>query len=153
MRVVKSSQSSYQSGVAKEGIVKSQFGHIQLHINPANLSFYSDLFTVLAWKVGAIENNTIDVADSNGTSLWFTPSPKQISNDYDGPGINHLAIHTATTADVDTVVSFLNERNIPALFGTPRHHPEYSGENHTYYQVMFESPDKILLEVVYIGPK
>jgi catechol-2,3-dioxygenase len=133
--------------------MKSQFGHIQLHINTANLEFYRDLFTLLGWKVSPSSDNTLDVIDSNNVSLWFTSAPKQHQNDYDGPGVNHLAIHTETIADVDTVVDFLNQRKIPTLFGTPQHHPEFSGVDHTYYQVMFESPDKILLEVVYIGRK
>ncbi len=37
---------------------------------------------------------------------------------------------------------------------TPRHRPEFSqGPDQTYYQVMFESPDRVLFEVVYTGPK
>jgi hypothetical protein len=39
------------------------------------------------------------------------------------------------------------------LFETPRHRPEFSSEDSTYYQIMFESPDRILLEFVYTGPK
>jgi hypothetical protein len=32
-----------------------------------------------------------------------------------------------------------------------RHRPEFAqGEDQTYYQVMFASPDRILLEVVYV---
>jgi hypothetical protein len=55
---------------------------------------------------------------------------------------------------VDTVAAFLRRKNVPALFGTPRHRPEFAeGEGQTYYQVMFTSPDHVLLEVVYIGPK
>jgi hypothetical protein len=48
----------------------------------------------------------------------------------------------------------LRERGVGLLFGTPQHRPEFAqGEDQTYYQVMFESPDRILLEVVYTGPK
>ena len=58
------------------------------------------------------------------------------------------------TDDVDEAVTFLLAKNIPALFDTPRHRPEFSiGPDDTYYQVMFETPDKILIEIVYIGPK
>lgn len=40
------------------------------------------------------------------------------------------------------------------LFGTPQHRPDFAADDaHTYYQVMFASPDRILLEVVYTGPK
>jgi hypothetical protein len=51
-------------------------------------------------------------------------------------------------------VTYLKQHGIKALFETPRHRPEFSGsEAETYYQVMFESPDRILFEVVYTGPK
>jgi hypothetical protein len=48
---------------------------------------------------------------------------------------------------------WLKESGIPHLFETPRHRPEFSEGDNTYYQVMFESPDRILFEVVYTGPK
>jgi hypothetical protein len=48
----------------------------------------------------------------------------------------------------------LQQHGIQALFDTPRHRPEFcSSPDNTYYQVMFESPDRILFEVVYTGPK
>jgi hypothetical protein len=57
-------------------------------------------------------------------------------------------------ADVDQVAAYLGERGVAALFETPRHRPEFSGDaSQTYYQVMFETPDRILVEVVYTGPK
>ena len=57
-------------------------------------------------------------------------------------------------ADVDATCAYLAEQGVPLLFDTPRHRPEFSGdEASTYYQVMFETPDRLLLEVVYIGPK
>jgi predicted lactoylglutathione lyase len=55
--------------------------------------------------------------------------------------------------EVDQMVAYLRERNIAPLFETPRHRPEFSQDaEHTYYQVMFESPDRILFEIVYMGP-
>ena len=42
----------------------------------------------------------------------------------------------------------------PLVEITPRHRPEFSASEHdTYYQIMFESPDRVLFEVVYEGPK
>jgi catechol 2,3-dioxygenase-like lactoylglutathione lyase family enzyme len=70
------------------------------------------------------------------------------------PGLNHLGIAAESIADVDATVRYLEDRGIPALFETPRHRPDFSqDEKSTYYQVMFESPDRILFEVVYTGPK
>ncbi|MFN3335240.1 MAG: VOC family protein, partial [Caldilinea sp.] len=72
----------------------------------------------------------------------------------DGPGMNHLAFTAASIADVDEAVGWLRAHDVAALFDTPRHRPEFArDEQSTYYQVMFETPDRILLEIVYIGPK
>jgi predicted lactoylglutathione lyase len=57
-------------------------------------------------------------------------------------------------AAVDEMVNYLRKKGIPPLFNTPRHRPEFADSpNDTYYQVMFETPDRILFEVVYIGSK
>jgi catechol 2,3-dioxygenase-like lactoylglutathione lyase family enzyme len=85
---------------------------------------------------------------------WFVGEAKAVSNDYDGPGLNHLAIGTATQADVDAMADYLRQQRVELLFETPRHRAEFTeGDDQTYYQVMFESPDRILFEVVYTGPK
>ena len=49
---------------------------------------------------------------------------------------------------------FSRRAALRTLFETPRHRPDFAhGEDTTYYQVMFESPDRILFEIVYTGPK
>ena len=134
--------------------MQSKLGHLQFGIDGKNRAFYRDLFTCLGWKIMYDVDDMLAVVDSNHVSLWFTNATKQAANDYDGPGLNHLAIHTVTQADVDQAAAFLSEHGITHLFETPRHRPEFSQEpNSTYYQVMFETPDHILGEVVYIGPK
>jgi catechol 2,3-dioxygenase-like lactoylglutathione lyase family enzyme len=116
--------------------------------------FYKELFSFLGWSDLYSDENTLGVGDKNGTSLWFATPLKQSSNDYDGLGVNHLAISVEKQEDVDQVVTYLKEKAVTALFDTPRHRPEFCGDSkETYYQVMFESPDKILFEVVYTGPK
>jgi hypothetical protein len=85
-------------------------------------------------------------------SLWFFGGAKEVDNDYDGPGMNHVGLLVQSQGEVDQMVEYLSERNIAPLFETPRHRPEFSmNSEHTYYQVMFESPDRILFEVVYMG--
>ena len=66
-----------------------------------------------------------------------------------------IALDEATTqADVDATVGYLEKQGVAALFETPRHRPDFAtSETDTYYQVMFESPDGVLFEVVYTGPK
>ncbi len=89
----------------------------------------------------------------NGASLWFSEPIKPLDNDYDGKGMNHVGISVGAQSDVDSACTFLQERSVPALFGTPRHRPDFSSEPDTYYQVMFESPDRVLFEIVYTGLK
>lgn len=134
--------------------MKSKLGHLQVNINPKNLLFYKELFSFLDWSVLYSDENMLGVGDKNGSSLWFASPLKQASNDYDGFGMNHLAIAVEKQTEVDQTAAYLEEKTITTLFDTPRHRPEFCGDpKETYYQVMFESPDRILFEVVYTGPK
>lgn len=133
--------------------MKSSVGHIQININPQNLPFYKDLLTFLGWSVWYEDPCMLGVGTDQGTSLWFAGQTKTVANDYDSIGMNHLGIAVPVKGDVDEVVNYLNERGVKALFDTPRHRPDFcSGPENTYYQVMFESPDRVLFEVVYTGP-
>ena len=132
----------------------SFLGHLQINIDQKQIGFYKDFFSFLNWKFIYEDENAIGVLDKNGSSVWFIPAMNEVKNDYDGVGMNHLAIGVSTPAEVDQAAAWLTEHEIPALFETPRHRPDFSdSEDETYYQVMFESPDKVLLEVVYYGPK
>lgn len=134
--------------------MQTHLAHIQFNIRPANVPFYRDLLAFLGWQTIYDDEGMLGVAGQHGDSLWFLGQAKEVDNDYDGPGMNHLGIGAASQADVDAVAAYLGERGVAALFETPRHRPEFSGsEEQTYYQVMFESPDRILFEVVYTGPK
>jgi catechol 2,3-dioxygenase-like lactoylglutathione lyase family enzyme len=133
--------------------VESKLAHIQVNVAAANLPFYRDLMGFLGWQT-LYEDEGMFGVGSGESSLWFIGAASDAKNDYDGAGMNHLGIGVARQEDVDTVVGYLRERGVPALFETPRHRPEFSqDETSTYYQVMFESPDRVLFEVVYTGPK
>jgi len=135
-------------------MIETKFGHIQFNVAQCNLPFYKDLFAFLGWGVLEDDPVMLGVGSTVFNSLWFFGSIKDRANDYDGPGMNHLALQAPTQSAVDQAVEYLREHNIPPLFETPRHRPEFAmDENHTYYQVMFESPARILFEVVYMGPK
>lgn len=134
--------------------MQSKLAHLQLNVQPDNITFYKDLFTCLGWTTITEAEGFLGMTDTNGTSLWFIGQVKGVEYDYDGPGVNHLGIGVSAQADVDTVVKYLTERGVARLFDTPRHRPDFAGDgDQTYYQVMFETPDRILLEVVYTGPK
>ena len=133
--------------------MKSHAGHFQINVNPVNLPFYKDLMNFLGWKMVYEDPTTYGVEDELGVSLWYTNPLKEGGTDYDRCGMNHVGISVPAQADVDAAVAYLKEHGIPALFDTPRHRPEFAmNEEYTYYQVMFESPDHILFEIVYMGP-
>jgi len=135
-------------------MITSTVGHLQFNIDPKNLPFYKELFSFLGWKVLCDEEQMLGIEDEHKTSLWFAGPAKNVKNDYDGPGENHIGISVPNQSDVDEAVSYLKAHTVEALFETPRHRPEFCGsEDATYYQVMFESPDRLLFEVVYTGPK
>ena len=128
--------------------------HIQLNVSAANLAFYKDLFGFLGWQTIAEDDDSLGVSGKHGETLWFIGEVKDVANDYDGPGMNHLGIGAESQADVDTVAAHLTGKGVDLLFETPRHRPDFvESEGETYYQIMFETPDRILLEVVYTGPK
>ena len=135
--------------------MQTKLKHLELHIAQANLPFYRDLFDFLGWKTIYANDEMLGTGDANESSLWFVAHVKEgVANDYDGPGVNHIAVGAESIADVDSTVTYLQDRGVPALFETPRHRPEFTQDTAaTYYQVMFESPDRVLFEVVYTGPK
>lgn len=126
-------------------------GHLLFMVDPANFSFYRDLLAFLGWQ--AIWQDEQVLGMGSGTaSIWFSAATSSHTNDHDAHGLNHLALSPSSQADVDATVAYLGEHGVAPLFETPRHRPEWAGEGSTYYQVMFESPDRILFEVVYTGP-
>jgi catechol 2,3-dioxygenase-like lactoylglutathione lyase family enzyme len=133
--------------------MESNLGHLVFGVNPANLPFYKDLFTFMGWSVYYDSPEMLGLAGKNDVSIWFGKATKEVRNDYDGPGLNHIAISTARQTDVDATEKYLAAKGVTMLFETPRHRPDFSSDPNTYYQIMFESPDRILFEVVYTGPK
>lgn len=134
--------------------MQSQLGHLQINIKRENLDFYKKLLAFLEWNVMYSTDDFIGAADKNGASVWFMGFANEAQNDYDGVGMNHLAFGVTAQKDVDATVHYLQEQGVALLFDTPRHRPDFAqSPGHTYYQVMFESPDRILMEVVYIGVK
>ena len=132
----------------------SSIGHLQFNVQPENLAYYRDLLSFLGWQVLYDVEGMVGMGGPHDSSLWFAGQCKPVANDYDGPGLNHLglAFPTRLTSTLPSITCAA--RGVALLFDTPRHRPEFSGgDDHTYYQVMFETPDRLLLEIVYIGPK
>ena len=134
--------------------MQTSLAHLQVNIRPESLPFYRDLFAFLGWNTLYEADGMLGTGGENGASLWFVTESNNAPNDYDGPGVNHIGISATSIADVDATAAYLTDKGVAALFETPRHRPEFSSsESETYYQVMFESPDKVLFEVVYTGPR
>lgn len=134
--------------------MRSYIGHIVLKVDIQHLVFYKSFFQFMGWSLYFENKDKLAVMDGNGTRVWFEKPSKEASNDYDGVGMNHLAIQVDSQADVDAAAEFLKTEKIDLLYETPKHRPDFCAEpGHTYYQVMFETPDELLFEVVYKGPK
>lgn len=135
-------------------VIKTNVSHIEFNIDQRNMPFYRDLMAFLGWSVWVDEPELLIVGNAQNLSLGFNCPAKDHANDYNGPGLNHLGLAVEAQSDVDEMVAYLKIRGIAPLFETPRHRPELAdGPGDTYYQVMFETPDRILLEVVYTGTK
>lgn len=110
--------------------------------------------TFMGWNIIFEGDGVVGYTAGGENSLWFLRSKHKKQNNYDNIGVNHISIRVERKKDVDDIVDFLRNKNVEMLFETPKHRPEFAAnENETYYQIMFESPDKILFEVVYIGKK
>lgn len=134
--------------------MKSSFGHIIFNIAPSSQSFYKELMEFLGWTVIYGDEHMIGFGNAQNGSLWFMSVSDKKPVNYDDLGENHIGINVETQKDVDEAVDFLKRHNVAPLFDTPRHRKEFAtSDTNTYYQVMFETPDKILFEVLYSGPK
>lgn len=127
-------------------------GHLVYLINDFsnNVQYYQQLFEYLGFET-IMSNDIFHAVKAGGLSLWFMAATEPSKNHRDANGLNHLGLHMDSIEDVDQFVhEFLTPRNIPALFETPRHRPDFAGTTGTYYQVMFELPGDILFEIVHV---
>lgn len=134
--------------------MNSHLYHLQLNIDfEKNSLFYKEFMEKLGWKI-IFEDDGMMGYKSSSADVWFIDADIKEEVNYDAKGMNHLAVKVDKQNDVDEITEFLKKYNIQTLFGTPKHRSEFVQKNEeTYYQIMFETPDKILIEIVYIGPK
>ena len=133
--------------------MEANLDHLQVNVRAENMDFYKEFVAFLGWNTILEMEGYFGAGGANGGSLWFVADVKDAPSDYDAPGLNHVGISVSKQNDVDAVIGWLKERGIEGLFETPRHREVPGKDGHTYYQVMFESPDGALFEVLYIGPK
>lgn len=135
--------------------MKTSLYHLQLNADlKANKDFYTSLFKLIDWEVIFEDPNLVGFKSENEVSVWLVHTDSKHHQNYDHLGLNHIALQVDELTDVDRIQKHLEERDITMLFGTPKHRPEFAtSPEDTYYQIMFETPDRILFEVVYIGKK
>lgn len=134
--------------------MKSHLCHVQLNINFANAQFYKDLLEFMGWENIADFPNLLGYKSHELGSIWLAHAQVQEQTNHDAIGMNHLGLRAYSVGDVDKAKEFLAEKGTQMLFDTPRHRPEFcSDPDETYYQIMFYSPDNLLLEVLYMGDK
>lgn len=135
--------------------MKSHFYHIQVNVDFAKSNeFYKELMKLLGWEEIYADETMAGYKSGKIGDLWFIDAQKKEQTDYDKLGVNHFAIRVEKQSDVDEVVEFIKSKEVEPLFETPRHRPDFaSSEDETYYQVIFETPDRVQVEIVYIGAK
>jgi catechol 2,3-dioxygenase-like lactoylglutathione lyase family enzyme len=135
--------------------MKTNFSHIQVNIDfEKNHGFYKEFMTFLGWNVVFETNGIIGFTSGQNGDIWFIDSKKKETMDYDMIGVNHIGIKVDTQDNLDKCIIFLKSKGINGLFDTPRHRPEFVQKpDETYYQIIFETPDKAQFELVYVGKK
>ena len=135
--------------------MNSHLYHVQINIDHSNVDFYKNLLKFMGWEVIFEKpNSVIGFKSHTSGDLWFVQADHLETTDYDAKGMNHISLRVDIQEDINALKDFLESKGTKMLFDTPKHRPEFSdNKNETYYQIMFESPDKILWEVVYIGKK
>lgn len=134
--------------------MKSHLYHLQINIDFQNREFYKGLLEFMGWEMIFENDEVFGYTSASSGDMWFVKANNNQENDYDAKGVNHISLRVSATADVDRVKDFLESDGVKMMFDTPKHRPEFaSSESETYYQIMFESPDKVLFEVVYLGEK
>ncbi len=134
--------------------MQSSFYHLQVNVNIENKAWYGQLMEALGWNEIYDDESMLGFSDQAGVSLWFSDADVQEKQNYDAFGTNHISIKVSKQSDVDEIAKVVTEMASDMLFDTPKHRPEFTrDQSETYYQIMFESPDKILFEIVYIGKK
>jgi len=129
--------------------------HLQINVDFAkNASFYRNFMSLLGWHTIFESSEMAGFGLEGSASIWFVGNGATEAMNYDLKGVNHISFKVPKLEDVDKVIDFLTESGIQTLFDTPRHRPEFStSEKETYYQIIFETPDGLQVEVVYTGIK
>jgi catechol 2,3-dioxygenase-like lactoylglutathione lyase family enzyme len=103
------------------------------------------LLTELGWTVSELGETTFE-AQHGDVYLFVEQSPALSGGTHDrlAPGVNHLAFHAGTRAQVDAIVAAAPEHGWTLLF--PDRHPYAGGPQH--YAAYLENVDGYEVELV-----
>lgn len=134
--------------------MKATLGHIQVNVDFSHIAFYTDLMKLFGWSELYADDAMAGYMGEGDVSIWFSQAPEVGTHNPSAMGLSHIGIKVENQDQVDEAVEYLKSHDIAPLHNTPAHRTEFAaGDDQTYYQVIFESPDKILFEVLYAGPK
>ena len=95
--------------------MEAKVGHIQFNVRGENLPFYKRVAGISGLEHALRRAGDAGMGGANGQSLWFGGRAKEVENDYDGPGMNHLAFSAASVAESRRRQPTLMEQGVPLL--------------------------------------
>ena len=132
--------------------MKSFMHHVQVNIDTQNIKFYTDLLDFLGWTAIMQTESFAGFHSEENGDVWFVPAQDNDVSSCNKRGLNHVCFGVSSVQEVDAFVDWLVRNAIKTFPETPKYKPGFGpGDGEVYYQVMFESPDRILFEIVYTG--
>lgn len=134
----------------------NSLAHIEINVSNLQRSkdFYSLVFSLLEWKTILEDNKTVGFKSPDNTHIFLVQTEKSFLQSIfhrKNTGLNHLAFRVKSIEEVEEFSNFLKKNNISSLY--TEGHKDYSKEyNMKHYDaIFFEDPDRIKLEVVFMG--
>lgn len=133
--------------------VRGTISHLDLNVSDptASIRFYGLLLEHLGFERVDESPTRCGWAQRLPGGTWWgieirtaRGTPPRSCHERDSPGIDHLAFHAESRADVDSVHALLTNAGYPVA--DPPAEYDYSPG---YYAVAFDDPDGIRLEVVH----
>ncbi len=125
-----------------------QLHHIEIYVKDLEVTveFWGWLLNKLGYQVYQEWEQGISYILGDSYIVFVQVEDKYLDIPYHRcrAGLNHLAFHGGTRADIDTITNELRARKINILYED--RHPFAGGEG--YYAVYFEDPDRMKVEIV-----
>lgn len=121
--------------------------HIELNVSNLTISrqFYDKLFPLLGYKLFQDWPEGFSYRKGKEYVVFVQTPPEFLEAGYHrkAAGLNHLAFHASSTAEVDTITEAMRQSNAKILYED--RHP-YAGGKETY-AVFMEDPDRLKIEI------